>query len=116
MVKVSGYDLKCPICGGTEFSKRTSLLNSRGLTFLNLDWSNQGAINYICERCGYILWFIDDGREFIEKLEHEKHGTVDVSNLDYEPSRADEDECPICFSRREKNEKECTNCGHVFKG
>lgn len=115
MAIVNGYDLKCPICGGSSFTKRTSLLNSRGLTFLDLDWLNQGAINYICKKCGYILWFIDDGREFIEKMEKEEQAKINESAIDYETSKADEDECPICFSKHDKNDKECANCGYVFK-
>jgi len=42
------------------------------MTFLNLDWLNEGAINYICDTCGYILWFIDDGREYVEEYDEKR--------------------------------------------
>ncbi|MEI8010927.1 MAG: hypothetical protein WCI27_00400 [Candidatus Omnitrophota bacterium] len=57
-VEINGQKLKCSVCGEGQFSKRSSLLNTRGLTFLKLDWANQSADNYICEKCGYIMWFI----------------------------------------------------------
>ena len=114
MVKLNGYELSCPICKGKEFSKRSSLLNTRGMTFLGLDWTNQGAINYICDTCGYILWFIDDGREYVEKYTENKIIETQGLDVDYETSMAEEDECPICFSKKDKNQKECSNCGHSF--
>jgi len=54
---VSGKKLVCPICEHTHFITRKSLLNTRGLTFFNLDWANKSAMNYICDHCGYIFWF-----------------------------------------------------------
>ena len=56
----AGHKLRCPICGNNKFSKRKSLLNTRFLTFFKLDWANQGAINYICNQCGHIIWFQED--------------------------------------------------------
>jgi len=114
MPKVNGYELVCPVCGCKNFEKRSSLLNSRGMTFLGLDWTNQGAINYICESCGYIFWFIDDGREYIEKHLNEMQNTSERVDIDDEMSKAEDDECPICFSKLDKNEKECMNCGYVL--
>lgn len=51
--------LVCPVCGHTNFYTRKSLLNTRGLTFFNLDWANRDAMNHICESCGYIYWFFN---------------------------------------------------------
>jgi len=48
----------CPICGADRFTQGRSLLNTRGLTFLRLDWANREADNYICASCGHILWFL----------------------------------------------------------
>lgn len=56
-VEVKGIKLICPVCGGSHFTSRNSLLNSRGATFLGFDWANQGATNYICVNCSYIFWF-----------------------------------------------------------
>jgi len=29
------------------------------MTFFGLDWANKEATNYICENCGYVMWFMD---------------------------------------------------------
>ncbi len=55
---VDGHDLNCPICGHDEFWKRRTLMNTPGLTFLGLEWANREADNYVCDSCGYILWFL----------------------------------------------------------
>jgi len=34
------------------------LLNTRGISFLGLDWANKVADNYVCDRCGYVHWFL----------------------------------------------------------
>lgn len=116
MTKVNGYELVCPICRSQEFNKRNGLLNSRGLTLLGLDWTNQGAINYICKTCGYIFWFMDDGREYIEKrIEKENAEMVTKMERNEDMSKANEDECPVCFSKRGENQKECASCGFIFK-
>ncbi|GAE86974.1 hypothetical protein [Acetivibrio straminisolvens] len=114
MLKLNGYEVVCPICKGKKFSKRNTLLNTRGMTFLKLDWLNESAINYICNKCGYILWFIDDGRDYVEEHYVEKKNDIHDLHIDYETSKANEDECPICFSKRNVNDKECTNCGYKF--
>jgi ribosomal protein S27AE len=57
-VMIEGQQLTCPVCAGTTFSSRESLLNTRGLTLFNIDWANKAATNYICGRCGYIYWFL----------------------------------------------------------
>jgi hypothetical protein len=115
VTKVNGYELICPICKGKDFDDRTSMLNSRGMTFLGLDWANQGAINYICSSCGYIFWFIDDGREYIEdKITKMQIETEDIT-IDYETSQAEDDECPVCFCKRGNTQSQCLNCGYIFK-
>ncbi len=55
--EAGGRDMKCPICGHDEFWRRKTLMNTAGMTFWELDWANREADNYICDRCGYILWF-----------------------------------------------------------
>ncbi|MGF1585463.1 MAG: hypothetical protein ACFCUM_09100 [Bacteroidales bacterium] len=58
-ITVKGKKLQCPVCGHEAFHTRKSLLNTRGLTFFNLDWANKDATNYICDDCGYIFWFFN---------------------------------------------------------
>ncbi len=55
--EVQGYKLVCPVCGHDLFWTRRSLLNTATATFFNLDWANREANNFICERCGHIMWF-----------------------------------------------------------
>ena len=38
---------------------RTTLMNTKGVTFFGLEWANKAANNYVCDRCGYVLWFLD---------------------------------------------------------
>lgn len=45
---VDGHQLKCPICGNTQFWKRRTLMNTPGMTFFGLDWANKQAENYVC--------------------------------------------------------------------
>jgi len=54
-----GTKLQCIICKNTKFWTRKSLLNTKGLTFFNLDWANKSATNYICGNCGYVHWFVE---------------------------------------------------------
>jgi hypothetical protein len=56
--EVLGKQLTCPICGNTRFTMRRSLLNTRALTFLDLDWANRRATNFVCQSRGHILWFV----------------------------------------------------------
>lgn len=54
-----GLKLECVICKNTTFWTRTTLMNTKGLTFLNLEWANKSATNYVCNECGYVHWFLE---------------------------------------------------------
>lgn len=56
----AGRTVTCSHCGGTNFEKSSALLNSRGLTFLDLDWANASADIYLCKQCGHIEWFAEE--------------------------------------------------------
>ncbi|MEO5712924.1 MAG: hypothetical protein ABIT37_05490 [Luteolibacter sp.] len=56
-VTIAGHPLTCPHCGNDRFHERSWQLNTAGMTFFNLDWLNQSAMNYICSDCGRIEWF-----------------------------------------------------------
>jgi len=60
---VAGRKVKCPHCGETRFAPGRALLNTRGATFLNLDWTNESATVLICAECGRIEWFADEPQE-----------------------------------------------------
>jgi predicted nucleic-acid-binding Zn-ribbon protein len=55
-----GTPVICLHCRNDLFHKSSALLNTRGMTFLGLDWLNESAITLICDRCGYIHWFWKD--------------------------------------------------------
>ena len=55
---VDGHDLRCPVCAHDLFWKRQTLLNTPGLTFFGVEWANKRADNYVCDRCGHMLWFL----------------------------------------------------------
>lgn len=54
---VADIEIKCPICGGTEFRKTRNLTNSRILSFLSLDWLDGGATVLRCMYCNHLMWF-----------------------------------------------------------
>lgn len=55
-----GLKLECLICKNTNFWTRETLMNTKGMTFLNLDWANKSATNYVCGNCGYVHWFLKE--------------------------------------------------------
>ena len=56
--EIKGKKLICPFCGQKRFWIRKTLMNTPGVTFLGFDWANKEAVNYVCEKCGYIMWFL----------------------------------------------------------
>ncbi|MBN1198196.1 MAG: hypothetical protein JXA23_02510 [Bacteroidales bacterium] len=56
---VSGHKLECPVCHHTKFTTRRTLMNTAGMTFLGIEWANREATNYICGKCGYVMWFME---------------------------------------------------------
>ena len=55
---VAGKPVLCPHCDGETFDSATALLNTAGMTFLNLDWANRSATTLACEKCGHVQWFL----------------------------------------------------------
>lgn len=56
----AGKPVTCPHCHRDTFHKGSALLNTAGLTFLDLDWLNRSATTLACARCGLIQWFVSD--------------------------------------------------------
>lgn len=56
---VYGKKLVCPHCGGEKFWTRETLMNTRASTFFGFDWANRKAQNYVCNKCGYVFWFLN---------------------------------------------------------
>jgi len=53
----AGKKVLCPHCQHDQFESKVFLLNTRGLTFFNLDWLNAAATALSCSNCGLIQWF-----------------------------------------------------------
>jgi hypothetical protein len=60
---VAGTPVRCAHCGHDRFIEGRALLNTAGLTFLNLDWANRTAATLACTNCGRIEWFVTDPDE-----------------------------------------------------
>lgn len=54
---VAGHVLSCPICGHERFWVREAQLNTRLMSFLDLDFTNPKGRCFICENCRHIMWF-----------------------------------------------------------
>jgi DNA-directed RNA polymerase subunit RPC12/RpoP len=56
---VNGKGLRCPHCEHERFWTRSTLMNTKGATFLGFEWANKEARNYVCDQCGHVLWFLE---------------------------------------------------------
>ena len=56
-VQRAGNWLHCPVCGKDRFYQREGILNTRGISLIDLDWMNPRADCYICENFLHIVWF-----------------------------------------------------------
>ena len=50
--------LRCHFCDHDRFFQREGKIQTTGLTFFDLDWLNRSATCVVCERCGYVHWFL----------------------------------------------------------
>lgn len=57
--KENGDLMQCLMCDSKEFWTRKTLMNTVGFSFFNIDWANKSATNYVCDKCGYIHWFLE---------------------------------------------------------
>ena len=64
-VRVLGEPLTCVVCRtGTEFERREVQLNTKGLTFLGLDWLEKSGDAAMCLTCGYVHVFVGEAHEW----------------------------------------------------
>ncbi|MBU8906812.1 hypothetical protein [Desertibacillus haloalkaliphilus] len=52
-----GDQILCVQCKHDRFEKGDALLNTRGMTFFDLDWLNESSTTLMCNRCGYLHWY-----------------------------------------------------------
>ncbi|MCC6784949.1 MAG: hypothetical protein IT457_19025 [Planctomycetes bacterium] len=53
----AGIALNCLHCGADGFRSREIVLNTRAMTFFDLDWLNRGAHAMECATCGLVQIF-----------------------------------------------------------
>jgi predicted nucleic-acid-binding Zn-ribbon protein len=53
-----GKSILCPQCGNSQFEMGSALLNTAGMTFMNLDWANRQATILTCTTCSHIQWYL----------------------------------------------------------
>lgn len=56
-VVIAGKKLRCNHCSGGVFVQSRAQLNTRGMTFLGLDFANRTAETFSCRNCGHVHWF-----------------------------------------------------------
>ncbi|WP_205600685.1 zinc ribbon domain-containing protein [Gracilibacillus sp. YIM 98692] len=64
--KSNDIQVTCIHCKHAKFGLGQAQLNTRGLTFMGLDWLNESVHTLICKRCGYIHWFSGEVSEIKE--------------------------------------------------
>ena len=57
----AGMLVTCSHCGGERFKKREAQLNTALMSAMDLDCFNESAVALICEDCGHLEWFINEG-------------------------------------------------------
>lgn len=55
--EAGGAPIVCAQCRNDGFEAREILFNTRGLTFMNLDWLNRTVTALVCAKCGHIQLF-----------------------------------------------------------
>ena len=56
-VEVLDRPLRCQVCEGTLFYKRTALLHGAAASIFNVEWAAPSCTCVICSNCGYVHWF-----------------------------------------------------------
>ena len=52
-----GHALVCPVCGGRLLPQEDSENQDSAPVLLNVDWAGSEGMNYVCDSCGYMMWF-----------------------------------------------------------
>jgi hypothetical protein len=65
-VLVLDKPLACLVCGGGEFARREVAINTKGMTFMNLDWLNRSGDGAVCTACGYVHVFMGKAHAWVE--------------------------------------------------
>ena len=128
--EIAGYPVICTHCQNESFFKRQSAPNGRGVAFFDEAWQNGGADNYICARCGHLMWFFDlpperDSKEsaftldaLITEEEAAEEETIEPI-ADYEAPESmtmpEPTECLSCGKMIPSHQTKCPDCGWSYR-
>ncbi len=56
--RVGEHNVVCSLCGNAHFIQGSAQLNTAGMTFLSLDWTNRSATTLACTECSKVEWFL----------------------------------------------------------
>jgi predicted nucleic-acid-binding Zn-ribbon protein len=59
---VNGKALACVVCANGEFTRKEAVMHDGLASFMNIEWASPKATLLICSACGYVHWFLPDGR------------------------------------------------------
>ena len=104
-----GVPLTCKHCRHGEFVYRRVQLNTRLLSFFDLDWLNASADVYVCTRCGFLHWFLPDAVESPELGQFALREPLSAEM----PSTAIE--CLACGATIPANSSTCPQCGWSYE-
>lgn len=57
--RVGDQRIVCPLCGHDKFDQKSMLVNTTGMTLMNLDWLNSSACVLVCRRCSRMELFAE---------------------------------------------------------
>lgn len=57
--QVAGRILSCPACGHDRFVIGTAQLQTSGMSFVGLDWTQKESSTLACVVCSRIEWFLN---------------------------------------------------------
>lgn len=56
--EINGQPARCQMCGHDEFHRRKTHVDTALQRSLNPEWSDSPGYCLICDRCGFIHWFM----------------------------------------------------------
>jgi hypothetical protein len=57
--RAGGRSLACSACGGQTFARGTAQLQSAGMSFIGLEWTQKEATTLACATCSRVEFFLD---------------------------------------------------------
>jgi hypothetical protein len=105
--EIAGYPVICAHCTHDVFFARRVLLQGRPLMLLDPNWTQ--AVNYICVRCGHLMWFYDLPKDAESRIGDDG---LTEELLEGEESPPVTEDAGEVFSATEPTE--CLSCGEMI--